>query len=92
MLYSLDVETEKLERRKARFHDSNSKALEASWSHIETPFPKLPLPSVSPMTTNLSCTKEKALFMSKLGLKKVAPKEKKGLLVVKIVHFELRLK
>ena len=88
--YSLDVEIEKLERRKVRYKEDYLGPLKSSFSRIETPFPQLPLPSVSPMSSNLCCTKEKVLFMNKLGLKRVAPKEKKGLFIFRAIFFVLK--
>ena len=90
--FSEDVEIEKQERRKARYQGRSPSPLTSFTSsgaviQMETPFPSLPLPSVSPMASNLNCTNEKVSFLNGLGLKRASPTEKKGWLYCYLIAY-----
>ena len=80
----LDVEIEKLERRRARYQERSPSPIAASSSnimHVRTPYPSLSLPSISPMSAQLPYSKQKIDFLSEIGLAQVSSQKKKGIYI-----------
>ena len=77
----VDVEIEKLEKRKARYQERSPSPItnsSANLTQMPTPLPSLSLPSVSPMAARFAGSKEKIRFMNELGLTNVSLEHKQG--------------